>query len=168
MSEWITVAAGLGGATIGAAGGMWGASRGARAVKDTRLQQEIHEQRSWVRDQRREAYQALLTADLQLTAVAPVAWQARDGAAHLSREVADQVVQARREVYAGVTGIEITGPDDVAKAAGRLLETGTQLLGVWGFERAASAEDRGAALRQHEHARAEFRRAARAALGFDR
>jgi hypothetical protein len=167
VNEWITVVVGLGSAAIGAAGGVLAASRGARASRDTRLLQEGHEQRSWVRDQRRDAFQALLTADLQLTALAPVAWQARDGADHLPHEVADQVVQARREVYAAVTGIEITGPDAVAKAAGRLLETASQLIGVWGFDRAASADDRGAALRRHEDARAEFQRAARAALGFD-
>ncbi|MFF3313171.1 hypothetical protein [Streptomyces sp. NPDC002952] len=168
MSEWVTAVIGLLGAGVGAGAAMWGAQRAARVSQEALAVQVRKEDERWRREHRRDAYQALLMADLQLTALAPVAWQARDGAAHLPREIADQVVRARREVYAAVTGVEITGPDAIAEAAGRLLETGTQLLGVWGFDRAASVEDRGAALRQHEDARAEYRRAARAALEFDR
>lgn len=102
-----------------------------------------------------------------MSAVAVTAFQAWHGDGHLPPEVMGQVTEARRAVYAAVASIEITGPEAVSATARTLLETGSQLLGTWGFERGASPQERSAVMALHETARSEFRRAARRALGFN-
>lgn len=166
MSDWAAAAFGLAGAGVGAAAAIWGANRAAK-VSANMLSLQLHaEDRRWQRDQRQAAYQAMLEADLRVTAAVGSAFENRGEPGSLPADMTEAALATRRQVYAAASLIEIAGPQRVAAAARQLMDSGSALVAFLPVRPGTPLRERTRALLRHEELRSAFRQAAREALGY--
>ncbi|MGW3635612.1 hypothetical protein ACWD7F_36780 [Streptomyces sp. NPDC005122] len=166
MSDWVAAVFGLAGAGVGAVAAIWGANRAAK-VSANMLSLQLHaEDRRWQRDQRQTAYQAMLEADLRVTAAVGLAFEDRGEAGTPPADMTEAAFATRRQVYAAASLIEIAGPQRVAAAARELLDSGSALVALLPIRPGTPLRERTRALLRHEELRSAFRQAAREVLGY--
>lgn len=161
VQEWVAAVIGLVGAGVGAGAAMWGAHRAARSNQEALAVQIRKEEERWQRDQRLAAYQALLDADHRVAEAAEVAIRHRDcPTTKMLAALRTASDMARRAAWL----IEIPGPQEVVDAAKRLTDVHHTM---WAYQpvRPQGLCQWTDVLQRHGEAQADFRRAARGALG---